>query len=147
MLDEKPHKRYRIVTIIGSTRFDKEIREWAWEHTKKGYLILFAPFAKEAHERNEFGKDNEHFEQYRFLLEEQHFQKMEMSDIIFVFNKGDYVGDSTYNELKYTEDTLHKTIRYLEPSASYCKHEKAWKDIKNKYTCHCKKCGKILVSE
>lgn len=139
MLDEKPHKRYRVVTIIGSTRFDKEIRKWAWDHTKKGYLILFAPFCKEEHVTDKID-----FENYRFLLEEQHFQKIEMADIVFVFNKDDYVGTSTYEELKYAEDTLHKTIRYLEPSASYCKHEKAWKHIKGNYTCFCKKCEQVI---
>jgi hypothetical protein len=115
MLPEKPHKRYPIVTVIGSTRFDKEIKEWAWEHTKKGYLILFAPFAKEEHVT-----DKINFETYRFLLEEQHFQKMELADIIFVFNKNDYIGTSTSEELQYAR-SLSKKIYFLEPSVK-CLH-------------------------
>jgi len=79
------------VCIIGSTKFRKEIKDYAWKLTKKKILVLFSPFAKEIKE----------LEKYREELELQHFQKIELSDCVIVFNKNNYIGESTKRELHY----------------------------------------------
>lgn len=93
-----------VITIIGSTKFRKEIITWAWEKTKDSYLILFAPFAKE---------EIQELEKYRDELEMQHEQKIMMADIVMVFNKGGYIGKQTKEELFFAE-SLNKEIIYLE---------------------------------
>lgn len=93
-----------VVTVLGSTRFREDIRQWAWNETRIGKVVLFAPFAKE---------EVPGLEQHRDLLEEIHFQKIRMADEVFVFNKGGYVGDSTKKEIAYAEH-IGKKVRYLE---------------------------------
>jgi len=94
-----------IVTVLGSTKFRKEIIQWAWENTKRGFLVLFAPFAKE---------EIADVEANRQELEIQHFQKMRMSNWVMVFNKNGYIGESTKREIQYAKDH-HILIQYLEP--------------------------------
>lgn len=99
-----------VVTVIGSTKYRKEIKEWAWEQTKKGRLILFAPFAKE---------EIPGLENFRDELEIQHLSKIKLADTVFVFNKDNYIGDSTRLELSYAE-FLNKKIEFLgNPIKSY----------------------------
>ncbi len=94
-----------VMTILGSTKFRAEIRQFAWEQTKKHILVLFAPFAKE---------EIADVEQFRQELEIQHYQKIRMADIVFVYNKNGYIGTSTKEELLYA-NFLGKKIQYLEP--------------------------------
>ena len=47
------------------------------------------------------------------LLSKIHKRKIEISDEIFVINKGGYIGESTKSEIKYAQ-TLCKKIVYLE---------------------------------
>lgn len=93
----------KIITVIGSTRFFDDINKWAWEKTKQGFLILFTPFRKEL---------NPECEIYRKELEIQHFQKIRMADIVFVFNKDGYIGEHTKMELEYAQ-IINKPIKYL----------------------------------
>ena len=99
----------QIITVIGSTRFRAEINQWAWERTKEGKLVLFAPFAKE---------EIPELEDYREELEAQHFQKIRMADEVFVFNRNEHIGESTYRELMYAR-ILGKVIKFLEPYSGY----------------------------
>lgn len=95
----------KIITVLGSTQFRKEIQKWALERTLDNHeLILFAPFAKE---------EIPNLEHFRKELEIQHFQKIRMADEVFVFNKNGYLGDSTKLEIKYAEQ-IGKIIHYLE---------------------------------
>jgi len=96
--------RHPIITIIGSTRFKKDMVNWAWNETKKGYLVLLPTFTKE---------DNKEVEKNRELVESIHFQKIKMADMIFVFNKDKYTGNSTNRELNYAK-SLNKLIKYFE---------------------------------
>jgi hypothetical protein len=94
-----------VIIVLGSTKFRKEIVDWAWQMTKEHYLVLFAPFAKE---------EITDVEQYREELEIQHFQKIRMADIVWVFNKNGYIGNSTKREIEYAKNH-YKLIKYLEP--------------------------------
>lgn len=94
----------KIVTVIGSTKFRKEITEWALNHTRLHFLVLFAPFAKE---------EIPNLESIRDELEAQHFQKIRMADEIMVYNKDGYLGTSSVMELEYAKK-LGKKITYYE---------------------------------
>jgi hypothetical protein len=80
----------QIITVLGSTKYRKQIIAWAWQKTKLEYLVLFAPFAKE---------EIPDVEAYRNELELQHFQKIRMADIVWVYNKDGYIGESTKLEI------------------------------------------------
>jgi len=53
------------------------------------------------------------FEGIAKKMDELHLRKIDISDEVFIFNKGGYIGDSTRNEIKYSE-SIGKPIRYLE---------------------------------
>ena len=48
------------------------------------------------------------------LYSKIHFQKIDMSDEIFVININGYIGYSTGLEIKYANST-NKPVKYLEP--------------------------------
>ena len=96
-------KKHKIITIIGSTKFNKDIKKFVWKHTKLGFLILFSPFCKET---------NLEVEDNRAILHSIHLQKIDMSDIIFVFDKNNYMGSSTKQELSYALSKNKKVIYY-----------------------------------
>jgi ABC-type transport system involved in Fe-S cluster assembly fused permease/ATPase subunit len=93
-----------IITVLGSTKYRNEINQWALKRTKERFLVLFAPFAKE---------DIPNLEDLREELEIQHFQKIRMANLVFVYNKDKYIGDSTRLEIEYAK-LIGKRIDYLE---------------------------------
>ena len=42
-----------------------------------------------------------------------HYQKIEMADIVFIINKGGYIGEQTRKEIEWATE-LNKKIVYLE---------------------------------
>lgn len=101
----KHAKKKEIVTVCGSTRFHKEMNEYALDMTKKGFLVLYPMFAKE---------EIADLEGYRKELEEQHKQRIQMADLVFVFNKDGYIGQHTQEEIDFAM-RIDKEIDYLEP--------------------------------
>jgi len=105
----------KIICIIGSTKFRKEIKKFAWYLTRVfKFLVLFSPFSKE---------EIKELEKYRDELELQHFQKIRLSDCIYIFNKNQYMGNSTRKELNYAI-SLNKLIYSLEEQCYYYNQEK-----------------------
>lgn len=98
------NRKHQIITILGSTKFRKEIYIFAWQQTLKGKLVLFAPFSKEELPEVEVIRD---------LLESIHFQKIRLADSIYVYNKNGYIGNSTKMEIEYAIK-LNKPIVYRE---------------------------------
>ena len=47
------------------------------------------------------------------MFDEMHFRKIDLSDSIFVINKGGYIGESTSNEIRYAL-SQGKGVKYLE---------------------------------
>lgn len=94
-----------IVTLCGSTRFKEDFERVNRELTLAGDIIL-SPGV--------FGHAGDTFtEDQKEMLDELHKQKIDMSDAIFVINKGGYIGDSTRSEIEYAKKT-GKLITYLE---------------------------------
>ena len=82
-------------TLCGSIRFEKEMREVAYYlETKKGYNILqciytvigATPTAEDL-----------------LALELAHYQKIDISDGIYVLNIGGYIGESVRKEIAYAQ--------------------------------------------
>ncbi len=129
----------KIITILGSTKFRKEITELAWEYTKQGFLVLFAWEYKESDLLKILTKEKlDGLNNLKNELEIQDFQKVRMAHIILVFNKSG-IGNSTYTEIGYSI-RLNKLVAFLEKIPT--EYEKYKKLIWNwEYYCkYCKDC-------
>ncbi len=90
-------------TICGSMRFEKEMQEIAYYlETRNGYNILQCVYVVAG---NEPSKED------LKALELAHYQKIDISDGIYVVNIGGYIGKSVRREIEYAQ--LHgKEIVY-----------------------------------
>ena len=92
--------KMKIITLCGSTRFEKTFNELEKQLTLDGNIVLSCGV---------FGAD----EKYKEMLDTIHKYKIDISDEIFVINVDGYIGKSTLNEIVYAK-SKNKVIRYLE---------------------------------
>lgn len=100
----------KIITIIGSTKFRYQIKQFALALTKIQYHVLFSPFAKE---------EIPNLDAFREELEIQYFQKIRMADIVIVFDLDEYIGSTTQSELEYAK-------KIGKPIIFYSKIQDSW---------------------
>jgi len=91
----------------------------AWEYEKQGSIVftprllpagrpgLHGSYAPESHAAEAAN--------VKELIDAAYFKKIEMSDKVFVYNRGGYIGESTRNEIGHATK-LGKPISYLEPT-------------------------------
>lgn len=99
--------KFPVVTLCGSTRFKDEFIRAQKEWTLRGYIVLSVGL---------FGHsgDNEVWsEGTKQQLDDMHKAKIEMSNAIYVINKGGYIGESTRSEIEWATE-LGKEIYYME---------------------------------
>ena len=99
-------KKYKIITLCGSTKFKEDFMKQNERLTLAGNVVISVGVFAHA-DGKQISKSD------KILLDSIHKQKIEMSDEIFVINKGGYIGESTRNEILYA---MHckKPIRYME---------------------------------
>ena len=107
-------KKYKVITLCGSTRFKKEFLEAQKDLTLKGNIVISVGL---------FGHsgDNEVWEQMdegtltktKEMLDDMHKRKIDMADEIFVINVNGYIGESTKSEIEYAKKH-GKKVNYLE---------------------------------
>lgn len=102
-------KVYQVITICSSMRFKKEIEEAHKMLTLKGWIVLlpcpFYPDENPDYPLSTAGKNN-------FMA--MHYQRIRMSDAVYIINKDGYIGESVADELKYATRQGKKII-YYEP--------------------------------
>lgn len=98
------NKKYPVLTLCGSTRFQKEFIDAQELYTKKGYIVL-SPMAFNIRAYH----DNETFMQ---MFHEMHLQKIDMADEILVVNPDNYIGEHTKQEIAYAIQQ-NKKVHYL----------------------------------
>jgi len=87
------------VVICGSRRFKTEIRAFAKELNNSG-VVVFAPYLHEG--KDEWQKLSDQYKKFVLLgLTHDHFYKIRMADIVYVYNKNGYSGVSTTLEIGY----------------------------------------------
>lgn len=99
-------KKYKVVCLCGSTKFKKEFLEQQQRLTLAGNIVLSVGV---------FGH-SDHIDlsaTEKTMLDDIHKQKIEMSDEIFVINKGGYIGESTQSEINHAV-LLKKPIVFME---------------------------------
>jgi len=107
--------RPKIVCLCGSSKF-KEAFDIANAHeTLKGNIVLtMGVFAHSDYPSGlkTLTNDGDSSNKTKALLDELHLQKVDMADEIVVVNFGDYVGQSTKNEIQRAVDQ-GKPVRFL----------------------------------
>ena len=89
----------KTVVICGSKRFKPEIREFAKKLKEKG-ITVYEPYLHEGKE--EWSKLSQKYKDFIALgLTHDHFYKIRMADIVFVYNKDGYSGNSITLEIGY----------------------------------------------
>lgn len=108
-----------IITLCGSTKFKEEYEKAAKELALAGHTVLNV---------NMFGHaDNIEFTpEEKIMLDNEHKQKISLSDAIYVINKDQYIGESTYSEIDWAQ-RLGKQVYFLEelPSSENNEQEDA----------------------
>ena len=94
----------KIVTICGSMRFKDKMMEISKElEIKNKYVVIQCIY------------NNDKFtEKEQQILSDLHYNKIKISDAIYVVNVNGYIGDSTDKEIEYAKK-LGKEVMYLEP--------------------------------
>lgn len=86
----------KTVTICGSMRFEREMREIAWDlETCHGFNVLQCIYAP-------FGAVPSVSEKER--LANAHYRKIDLSDAIYVVDIGGYMGESVRQEIAYAHE-------------------------------------------
>lgn len=88
------------IVICGSRRFKPEIRKFS-EGLRKAGVIVYEPYLHSA-VPEEWEKLSDAYKNFIALgLTHDHFYKIKMADIVFIYNKDGYSGVSTTLELGY----------------------------------------------
>ena len=101
-------RKYRVITLCGSTRFKDEFMEAQKKLTLEGNIVISVGLFGHS------GDGEVWTEGVKEMLDDMHKRKIDMADEIFVINVGGYIGESTRSEIEYAENN-GKPVRYLEP--------------------------------
>ena len=94
----------KIVTICGSMKFKDKMMEISKElEIKNKYVVIQCIYSND-----KFSEDEQE------VLAMLHYNKIELSDAIYVVNVNGYIGSSTKNEIEYAKK-LVKEVLYLVP--------------------------------
>lgn len=99
-------RRYKIITLCGSTKFKDDFIREQERLTLAGNVVLSVGVF--GHTDNVSLSDS-----MKIMLDDIHKQKINMADEIFVINRNDYIGLSTRNEINYAT-VCGKPVRYME---------------------------------
>ncbi len=92
----------KIVTICGSMKFKEKMMEVAKElEIKNRYVVIQCVYSNDKFSEKE-----------QEILSELHYNKIEISDAIYVVNVDGYIGTSTMHEIEYAKK-LGKEVLYL----------------------------------
>ena len=87
------------VVICGSKKFRPEIIKFAKELELAG-VVVYAPFLHEG--KDEWDTLSQEYKKYVALgLTHDHFYKISRADVVFIYNKGGYSGNSVTLEIGY----------------------------------------------
>jgi len=104
----------KTVVLCGSRRFKPEMREFGKKLKELG-VVVFEPYLHSG--QDEWAKLSDDYQKFIALgLTHDHFYKIKMADIVFIYNKNGYAGPSTTLEIG-AAIALGKPIYALEKDA------------------------------
>ena len=98
---------FKIITLCGSTRFKEQFLEVQKKLTLEGNIVISVGLFGHADDVEALKDET------KAMLDRQHLAKIDLADEIFVINMGNYIGDSTRNEIEYAK-SKGKRVRFLE---------------------------------
>ena len=108
------NRKYKAITLCGSTKFKKEFMEVQKDLTLKGNIVISVGLFGHSGENEVFeNMDEGEFTKTKEMLDDMHKRKIDVADEIFVINVGGYIGESTKSEIEYAK-VKGKKINYLE---------------------------------
>ena len=108
-------KKYKVITLCGSTRFKDEFLKAQRELTLKENIVISVGVFGHSIDADVWENMDEQTKiETKTMLDDIHKRKIDMSDEIFVINVGCYIGESTKSEIEYAKLT-NKKVNYLEP--------------------------------
>ncbi len=103
--------RPKVYCISGSSRFCSEMAVFMWDLEKRGVIALGLHLLPGWYTGN---VDHQaEAEGVAAEMDELHLRKIDMADVVFIFNQDGYIGESTAKEIEYAIAT-GKEIKYLE---------------------------------
>lgn len=97
-------RKYKVITLCGSTRFKQEFEEVNKKLTLEGNIVISVGC---------YGHSGDTFtDEQKIMLDDIHKRKIDMADEIFVINKGGYIGSSTRSEIEYAK-YKGKAVKYF----------------------------------
>jgi len=107
------------VVICGSRRFKPEIREFTKKLKELG-AVVYEPYLHQG--QDEWTNLSDAYKRFVALgLTHDHFYKIKMADVVFVYNKDGYSGCSTTLEIGYAV-ALGKPIYALSADEELSRH-------------------------
>ena len=107
-------RKYKVITLCGSTRFKDEFMKVQKDLTLKGNIVISVGLFGHAGDTEIWEKmDEGTYTKTKLMLDDMHKRKIDMADEIFVINVNGYIGESTKSEIEYAKKT-GKVINYLE---------------------------------
>ena len=108
------NKKYKVITLCGSTRFKDEFMETQKNLTLQGNIVISVGLFGHSGDNEVWeNMDEGTLTKTKEMLDDMHKRKIDMSDEIFVINVNGYIGDSTKSEIEYAKKH-GKKVNYLE---------------------------------
>lgn len=98
---------FKVITLCGSTRFKDDFIRVQQELALSGNIVLSVDLF--SHSDVQIEMTEELYE----LFDKEHRAKIDLSDAIYVINRGGYIGNSTRSEIEYAKEH-NKEIVYME---------------------------------
>lgn len=108
------------VVLCGSRRFKPQIRKFVDQMKKKG-VVVYEPFLRPG-EEGDWNSLSEYDKCFVALgLTHDHFYKIRMADVVYVYNKDGYCGVSTTMEIAYAVACGKPIYAYSDKDDEYCR--------------------------
>lgn len=105
-------KKYKVITLCGSTKFKKEFQEVQKKLTLEGNIVISVGLFGHAGDSEVWENQDENtLTDTKKMLDDMHKRKIDMSDEIYVIDVGGYIGESTESEINYAK-RHNKAVRY-----------------------------------
>lgn len=105
----------KVVCLCGSSRFVAEMAIVAWNFEKEGWIALGLHLMPLGY-KTEVADHLAEAEGVAEKMDALHLRKIDISSLVFIYNKGGYIGQSTRREIEYSK-LKGKQIQYLEEDA------------------------------
>jgi hypothetical protein len=99
-------RKYKIITLCGSTRFKEEFISEQKRLTLEGNIVISVGLFGHSGDKEVW------LEKTKVMLDDMHLSKIDLADEIFVINVGGYIGESTRREIEYATRT-GKQVNYM----------------------------------